>query len=113
MLIPHLLVPHISQDTGASRDSLLLPASSAGGGVVVGWAALHVCDFAESGGVGLPRDVIVSETLEVRSVGYRPGLTGRRAPLSWEARFWESIDALEVESMLCRRSVVEDRCVCE
>ena len=53
----YLLVPHISQDTGASRDSLLLPASSAGGGVVVGWAALHVCDFAESGGVGLPCDV--------------------------------------------------------
>ena len=57
VLAPHLLVPHISQDTGASGDSLLLPASSAGGGVVVGWAALHVCDFAESGGVGLPCDV--------------------------------------------------------
>ena len=44
----------------------------------------------------------------MRSVGYRPGLTGRRAPLSWEARFWESIDALVVESMLfvCERGVM-------
>jgi hypothetical protein len=101
VLAPHLLVPHISQNTGASGDSLLLPASSAGGSVVVGWAALHVCDFAESGGVGLPCNVIVSETLDVGLAGHSPGLTGRRAPLSWEARFWESIDALVVESILC------------
>jgi hypothetical protein len=49
----HLLIPHISQNTGASRNGLLFPASSAGSSVVIGWAALHVCDFAEACGVGL------------------------------------------------------------
>ena len=54
----------------------------------------------------------VSNTLEVNVVGCRPGLTGRRAPLSWEARFWESIDALVV-FILCSWSMVEKEYVCE
>jgi hypothetical protein len=51
----HLLVPHVSQNASASGYSLLLPAGSAGGSVIIGWAALHLCDFAEPGGVGLSR----------------------------------------------------------
>ena len=56
-----LLVPHISQNASASGDCLLLPASSACGSVVVCRAALHLCDFAEPRGVGLPCDNVVSE----------------------------------------------------
>jgi hypothetical protein len=49
----NLLVPHIAQNTSTLRNRLLLPARSASSGVVVGWAALHLCNLAELGGVGL------------------------------------------------------------
>jgi hypothetical protein len=53
----HLLVPHISQNTSAFGNPLLLPASSTRSIVLVGGAALHLCDLAEAGGVGLLVDV--------------------------------------------------------
>ena len=79
----YLLVPHISQNARASGDSLLLPTRSTGSCVVICRAALHICDFAEAGGVGLSVVIVMLASLFVEcGYGSRYERTGRRVPLS-------------------------------
>jgi hypothetical protein len=47
------LIPHVAQNTRTPRNCLLFPAGSASRSVVIGGIALHLGDFAETGGVGL------------------------------------------------------------
>lgn len=76
-VISNILVPHVTQNSRTPGNSLLFPAGSASSSIVVGGAALHVCDLGEAGGIRLLSvvrtrvDIIVADRGHLQDGGCR------------------------------------------